>query len=101
MAIDRARAAQHFSTGKLYLPAVDVRAGRGLVAPVEIVVVDRLVEAGRHFDPDMVVLAAGLDHRDGVLARLREAIGQHAARGTGADDDVVELFHFLFSLLSS
>ena len=73
MAVDRARAAQHLAARVLYAAVVDVGAGRGLVAPVELVVVDGLVEAGRDLDPDVVVLAAGLDHRDGVLPDRRRA----------------------------
>ena len=99
MAVDRARSAENLAPWEFYLAAIDVRTGRGLVAPVEALVVDRLVEAGRHLDPDVVVVAASLDHRDAVLARLGEAIGQYAARGTRAHDHIIEFFHFCFLLL--
>src|SRR3990167_7257026 len=64
MAVDRTRPAQHLSARKFYFSAIDVGPGRGLVAPVELVVVDRLVEAGRDLDPDVVVAAARLDDGD-------------------------------------
>jgi hypothetical protein len=51
-------------------------------------------EASATLIPLRIVLAAGLDHRDGVLARFGEPVGEHAACGARAHDHIVELFPF-------
>src|SRR6186997_870112 len=56
-------------------------------------VVERLDEAGREMDEGVPVAGAGLQDEHGRGAILAEAVGQHTAGRTGADDHVVEGFH--------
>ena len=44
-------------------------------------------------DPVVVVAPAGLEQEDSGPRIGRQAIGEQAAGGAGADDDVVEFFH--------
>ena len=48
------------------------------------------IEAGGYVDPRIAILAAGFEQQDGGLAIGGQAIGEHAAGRTGADDDEVE-----------
>ncbi len=93
MPVDRARPAQHFAARKRDPAPIDMRAGRGLVAPVQVGIVDRLVEAGRDLDEDVVVLAACFQHGHAVFARCAQPVRQHAPGGAGANNDIVELVH--------
>src|SRR5690625_2102131 len=60
-------------------------------APVPALVDEQLAEARRDRNPEAARLAAGLQQQHPVPARSRQAVGQHAARGAAAHDDVVEL----------
>ena len=87
--VDRGRAAQHLAAHRLDLAAVHVRLGLGAVAPVEHVVFVHLAHAERDMDERMEVAPARLDQQHTRRAVLAQAIGQHAAGRTAADDDVV------------
>jgi hypothetical protein len=47
----------------------------------------------RNVDPEVIVLAAGLEQQNRGVRVRRQAVGEHATRGPGAYDDVVELLH--------
>ena len=89
-AVDRARAAEHFSARLKYLPAVQARFGLGLVHPVDGFFLEQLAVAERHMDPDVRVLGAGFQQQHRILAIGGEAVRQHAAGGAGADDHIIE-----------
>ena len=61
-----------------------------LVEPVDPAVGEQLAVAERDVDPEMAVVPAGLEQQHAMAARGGQAVGQHAAGGAGADDDVVE-----------
>ena len=88
-AVDAARAAQHLAARIAQAPAVQAGGGLGRVQPVGARVADAIEVADRDVDPEVVVAAAGLDHED-VLATIgAEPVGEQAAGGAGAADDVV------------
>src|SRR5262249_32602280 len=91
-AIDRGRSADDAPARAVHLAAVHVGFGLAVVVPVDLVVGERIGERRRHVDLPVpeAILPAGLEHEDAVLCLGAEAIGQHAAGRTGADDDVVE-----------
>src|SRR5690242_15970721 len=61
---------------------------------------ERLDEAGRQMDVGMPVARPRLQHADPGGEVLAQPVGKHAARGTGADDHIIERFHFACSFLS-
>ena len=67
--------------------------GLRLVLPVDLRVGERESVADRRLDPKARVRAAGLEDEHAIAPARRQAIGEHAARGAGADDDVVEIIH--------
>ena len=57
-------------------------------------------------DKDAVVIATGFDQEHAHLGILAQAVGQHAARGTGTHNDVVKfgqshVFSFLAQQLAA
>ena len=98
-AVDRRRAAERAAAR-----ARDAAAGHALLrlhleVPVELVVVQKLGEAGRDVDPHRLVARARLEqqHLDGRI--LGQPVGQHAARRAAAHDDVIPIGHLLRSLI--
>src|SRR5215475_9652110 len=91
-AVDRGRAADDSPARAVHLAAVHVGLGLAVVVPVDLVVGERIGERRRHVDLPVpeAILPAGLEHEDAVLRLGAEAIGQHAAGRSGANDDVVE-----------
>ena len=89
-AVDRTRAAEHFSARLEHLPAVQSRLRLGLVHPVDGFFLEQFAVAERHVDPEIGVLRSGLQQQHGMLAVGAQAIGEHASGRAGADDDVVE-----------
>ena len=89
-AVDRARAAQHLAARLDDLAVVELGLRLGLVEPVDPCVGEQLAVAERDVDPEVAIVAAGLQQQHAMAARGGQAVGQHAAGGTGADDDVVE-----------
>src|SRR5690606_3067074 len=71
-----------------------VEAGHSLRAehPVGAGIADGEEIADGDVEPYPVVAAAGLQEEDGSLRIRRQAVGEHASRRAGADDDVVERF---------
>ncbi len=90
--VDRARSAQHLAARLDDAPVVELGLRLRGVEPVDFGVVEQLAVAERDVDPDVAVGAARLQQQHAVAARRGEAIGEHAARRAGADDDVVEDF---------
>src|SRR5690606_8409993 len=75
-----------------------------VVIPIVPVVAEIIHQRSRHMDLPVppVILRAGFQHANLVAAIFAQAIGQHAACGTGADDDVVEgRVEFHLSILTS
>ena len=87
--VDRGRAAQHLAAHLLDAAAVEVRIGLGLIAPVVHLVFVQLAEPDRDVDQRIEVAAAGFEQQHARVRVLRQAVGEHAAGGAAADDDVV------------
>ncbi len=88
-AVDRRTAAEHLAARIADRATVETGLGFGLEAPVGALVADAVQVADRHADPDVVVVAAGLEQRDARAAVGAQAIGEQAAGRAGADDDDV------------
>ena len=95
-AVDRTRAAQHLAARLDDLAVVELGLRLGRVEPVDPAVVEQLAVAERNVNPEMAVVPARLEQQHAMAARGGQAIGQHAAGGAGADDDVVEGFALAF-----
>ena len=91
-AVYRARSTQHLASRLDDLPVVELGFRFGFVEPVDLWVVEQFGEAERHVNPEMAVMSAGLQQQHAMAARSGQPVGEHAAGGTGADDDVVEIF---------
>ena len=89
-AVDRRAAAQHLAARIIEHATAESRLGLGLEAPVGARIADAVEIADRDVDPGIVVLAAGLEQQDRYRGIGGQPVGEHAAGGAGADDDVVE-----------
>jgi hypothetical protein len=89
-AVDRTRPTQDLATRLDNLTVVELGLRLCLVEPVDPTVGKQLAVAQGYMDPEMAIMAAGFQQEDAMAARGRQAVCQHAAGGTGADDDVVE-----------
>ncbi len=98
--VDRRGAADHPAAGIVQGPAVQPRLGLGPVHPVRARIADGEQVADGNVEPHPVVLAAGLQQQHPGLGILRQAIGQDAARRSGAHDDIVVLALDLLGRLS-
>ena len=65
----------------------------GSVLPSDVGIVHRAEVAARDVDPRVGVVLARLDQQYTMLRIFRQPVGQHAARGAAADDDIVILVH--------
>ena len=90
-AVDRAGAAQHLAAGIKDRAVVDAGIGLGDVAPGQGLVVEQFDVAGRDVDQRVAVGPARLDQHDPGRRVLRQPVGQDAAGGAGADDNVIRL----------
>src|SRR5712671_297194 len=88
-AVDRRGAAEHLPARREDAPPVERRLGLGLVGPVHIGPREELAVAERHVDPGIRVARPGFEQQDFVAAVLGQAVGEHAARRPGANDNVV------------
>ena len=94
-AVDGRRAAQHPAPRSLHAPAVQPRLRHAPVVPVETAHAHRLPEGGGHVEPDTGGLPARLEEQNAGIRILAQTMGEHAAGGSCADDDVVEFpVHF-------
>ena len=89
MAIDRARSADQPAAREVDAALADMRAGRGLIAPVELPVADRHAKACRDLDEQPEIRAASLQDHDLIATVLAKPIGEHAAGSACAHDHVV------------
>ena len=93
VAVDGAGAAERLAARGEDAPPAGPFARLHAVEPVHTPVVEGLDEAGRQVDEGMPVAGPGFEHKHGRGSVLAQAVGQHAAGRTGADDHVVEGFH--------
>ena len=91
-AVDRRRAADHAATRRMDAALVHERLRLGLVHPGVARVGHGIGKARGHVDEDAVVEGARFQQQYAHLGVLGQPVGQHAAGGTGAHDDVVEWF---------
>ena len=90
--VDRRRAAQHLAAHRFDVTAVQVGLGVGLVAPVEHAVVVHAPHAERDRDVGMAIPRPGFQQQHARCAIFAQPVGEHAAGGARADDDVVVAF---------
>jgi hypothetical protein len=95
-AVDRARAAQGLAARDRDRAALDVVLRLGGEVPVVDLVVQELGEAHRDRDPEAVILATGFEQQHLLGGILAQPVGQHAARRTRPDNDVVIRRHSPF-----
>ena len=88
-AVDARRAAEHLAARIAQHAAVQPGVGLGLVQPVGARVADAVQIADRDVDPGVVVAAAGFEQQHARVRVGRQPVGEQAAGGAGADDDVV------------
>src|SRR6266566_1580538 len=88
--VDRTRSAQHLAARLDDLAVIELRLWLGFAQPIDFGIVEQLAIAERDMNPDMPVMAAGFKQQDAVQAGFGQPIGQDAAGGAGADDDVIE-----------
>ncbi len=89
-AVDRTRSPDHPAARQGHAPAAGRRLWRGAVAPAQPGVPDRRRHRGRNTDLVGAVAAAGFHEADPHRRIGGEPVGEHAAGGPRADDDVVE-----------
>ena len=93
--VDRAGAAEDLPARPVEAAPVERRLRFGLVAPIRGRIVHGLEVADWYVDPGIGILAAGLEQQDAGRRVVAQAGRQHAARRTGAHDDVVIVHHGL------
>jgi hypothetical protein len=69
----------------------EVLVGLGLVAPVGARIGDGVEVADRDVDPEVIVLAAGLEKQNTFLRIARKAVREQAARAARAHDHEIEI----------
>src|SRR5215469_13712841 len=89
-AIDRARASQHFPPRLDDAPIVELGLRLRAIEPIDLAVGEQLAVAERDVNPDVAIMPARLQQQNAMTARGGQTIGEHAARASGADDDIVE-----------
>jgi hypothetical protein len=87
--VDRRAAAQHPAAGVVDRAPGKVLVRLGSVAPVGAGIGDRVEVADRDVDPEIVVLAAGLEQQHPRFGPLREAVGEQAAGAACANNYIV------------
>ena len=87
--VDGGRSAQHLAPRPVGAAAVQPGLGVGVVAPVQPGVIERRAVTDGHANPGMQIRPAGLQHGDAETRALRQASGDHAARGPRPDDSHV------------
>src|SRR6266700_2053532 len=89
--VNGGRAADHLAAGIGQRAAVETGFRLGPKHPVRTRIADRKEIADRDVKPDPVVVAAGLQDQDAARGIGRQPVGDDAAGGAGADDDIVEI----------
>ena len=94
--IDGGAAADHLATWIGQRTAIEAGLGLGPEHPVRAWIADRKQVSDRDVKPDPVVAATGLQDQDALGGIGRQAIGDNAAGGAGADDNIVKITFKLF-----
>ncbi len=89
--VDGGRAADHLAARIGQRAAVETCLRFGPEHPVRTGIADREEIADRDVKPDPVVVAAGLQDQHALVRIGRQPVGDDAAGGARADDDVVEI----------
>ena len=89
-AIDTAATAQYFAARVAQLPAVKALVGLGFVQPVGAWVAYAVQITHRNMNPVVIIFAACFNQQYALSFIAAQAVGQQAACGTTANDDVVE-----------
>src|SRR5579862_1954593 len=90
-AVDRRRAADHPAPRVDDLPPGGAGIGLGAKLPGQRVVVEHLEEPGGDVNKRVPIAAARLDQQHLGAGVFAQPVGQHAARRTRADDDVIRV----------
>ena len=85
--------AQHLASGVANTPTVQARVWLNFVAPVGTGIVDGVEITHRDIDPKIVVFLACLNQQDIVFTISSEPVSQNAARGAGANNNIIEGSH--------
>ncbi|MNE37513.1 hypothetical protein D3C80_1313670 [compost metagenome] len=93
--VDRRAAAEHLAARVLQRTAVEAGDFVGVEAPVGTRVADAIEVADGNVNPGVVVRATGFQQQDAVGRVGGKPVGQQAAGGTGADDEVVVGIQYL------
>ena len=88
-AVDAGAAAEHLAARIAQRAAVQPGVRVGTEQPVGARIADAVEVTHRHVDPQVIVVAAGLDQQHALPRIGTQPIGEQAAGGAGADDDVV------------
>ena len=88
-AVDGRGAAQTLAAWAVQAAAVEMRLRLAFIAPVPALCVHGIGERGGHLDEDGPVTAAKFQQYHLVLAIRAQPVGQHTARRSCADDDVI------------
>jgi hypothetical protein len=70
MAVDGTGTTQNLAAWERDFAIINVGTGRGFIAPIQLRVIDGLVESGWDFDEDVIVLAAATLFLPDALSRL-------------------------------
>ncbi len=89
-AVYGARTAQRLAAGPVDLPAIHVRLGLGLEAPVHVRIEHRLRVPDGDVDPRVAIRRSRLEEQDRMAPVGAQPVGEHATGRAGTDDDVVE-----------
>ena len=88
--VDRARAAEELAARPVAGPSGERGLGLGAVHPVDARLEEALAVADRHLHPETLVAAARFEQQHAVASARGQPVGEHAARGARAHDDVIE-----------
>src|SRR5205085_11578745 len=95
--VDRARSAENLAARPQDAAAAELGDGLRLEHPGDLRMEDVSVEPGGDVDPRVAVLAARLQQQHARRAVGSQAVGQHAAGRTGADDGEIVFSGILHS----
>ena len=82
-------APHHLAAGAFHPAPADILLRLAEIPPVMEPLLQDLAPAQRDMDPGIPVPAAGLEDQDADIGVFGEAVGEDAAGGAGADDDMV------------
>ena len=88
--VDRARSAQHLAARPFHPPPGDAGIGFGFEAPIDGRIVDHLEQTAGDVNPRIAVGGPRFEQQHAIGGIGAQAVGQHASRRTGPDDDIVE-----------